>query len=96
LAPSLIITELNDEIIKQLLESKNCRIDVRPIYEAAKLKKGEDKLDSILDIEFLTATAYNKHCDNDDRWRLWISFVLVILVPSVFGLGVAFIKHIIP
>jgi hypothetical protein len=96
LAPSLVITELNDEIIKQLMENKNCRVDLRPIFEASKAKRGDDKLNSILDIEFIIATAHNSHCENDDKWRLWVSFILIIVVPTVFAFGGILINHLIP
>ena len=95
----IIIDQVNDQVLRQLESTRGCKMDISPIYNAAKLKKGDGKMDAVLDILFIFTTCYNKHVEGDEKYRLWSNTILgigitlvgisiTLIVSHMFGVGV--------
>ncbi len=96
---SIVIDQVNDQVIQQLQSNGKCRMDLTKIYKAAAIKKGDDKIQAMLDIMFIFSLSYNRHIELDEKYRLWsntilgIGIVLIgttitLLMGHMLGLGV--------
>jgi len=91
----MVITEVNDSVIEQLMKNGNTKVDIRPIYQAAKMKKGEDKQNAMLDIQLVLALAHNSLCERGERFRMWVSMVLGSGIAMTSTLTAVMISHLV-